>query len=128
APSAIVLLSDGYTNIGRPSATAATEAGERGIPVYTIAYGTPWGYVVDDGRREPVPVNPEELAEVAKLSGGKTFEAGSSQELKVVYESIARSVGYVTEDREITEQFVGYALALAGLAALALMSLAARWP
>ncbi|HMR14695.1 MAG TPA: VWA domain-containing protein, partial [Arachnia sp.] len=40
APGAVVLLSDGATNIGRSSAGAAEEAKNQGVPVYTIAYGT----------------------------------------------------------------------------------------
>ncbi len=128
APGAIVLLSDGYTNIGRPSATAAEDAKELDIPVYTIAYGTPGGYVESGGRREPVPVNHAELEEIARISGGKKFSAGSSAELRQVYESIANTVGYVKEDREVTEQYAGYALAFALLASLAVASLAARWP
>ena len=128
APGAIVLLSDGYTNIGRPSAQAAREAKAEKIPIYTIAYGTPGGYVEDNGRREPVPVNPAELAAAANISGGKAFQAGSADQLREVYQNIAQSVGYVWVDQEITEQFAGYALIFAFLAALALMSLAARWP
>ena len=54
--------------------------------------------------------------------------AGSSGELKQVYESIANTVGYVKEDREVTEQYAGIALGFAILASLAMMSLAARWP
>ncbi len=128
APGAIVLLSDGYTNIGRPSATAARAAKAMKIPVYTIAYGTPGGYVETNGRREPVPVNHAELAEIAQISGGKKFAAGSSGELKDVYSAIAKSVGYVKVDQEVTEQYAGYALAFAILASLAVMSLGARWP
>lgn len=128
APGAIVLLSDGSTNIGRPSATAAEEAKRQKVPIYTIAYGTPTGYVEADGRREPVPVDHAELERIAQISGGKKFAAGSSSELEEVYSTIARSVGYVTVDQEITEQFAGYALAFALLASVALMSLAARWP
>ena len=128
APGAIVLLSDGYTNIGRPSAMAAREAKSQKIPVYTIAYGTTGGYVETNGRREPVPVNHAELAEIAQISGGKKFSAGSSGELKDVYSSIAKSVGYIKVDQEVTEQYAGYALAFAILASLAVMSLGARWP
>lgn len=128
APGAIVLLSDGYTNVGRPSDQAAGEAKKQKIPIYTIAYGTPNGYVESNGRREPVPVNPAELAQIARISGGKAFTAGSSGELKEVYSSIAKSVGYVKVDQEITEQYAGYALALAMLAAIAVISLGARWP
>lgn len=128
APGAIVLLSDGYTNIGRSSDTAARVAREQKIPVHTIAYGTPGGYVVSEGRREPVPVDHAELARIAQLSGGRKFSAGSSGELKDVYSSIAKSVGYVTVDQEVTEQYAGYALLFAIVASLAVISLGARWP
>jgi Ca-activated chloride channel family protein len=128
APGAVVLLSDGYTNVGRPSDQAARDAAAQHIPIYTIAYGTANGYVENNGRREPVPVNPAELAQVSRLSGGKAFTAGSAGQLKEVYSSIAKSVGYVKVDQEVTEQYAGYALLLAVLAAIAVISLGARWP
>lgn len=127
-PGAIVLLSDGSRNNGRPADQAAREAKRQKIPIYTIAFGTANGYVETDGRREPVPANPAEMAEIARISGGKTFTAGSSGELREVYSSIAKSVGYVKVDQEVTEQYAGYALALALLAAIAVISLGARWP
>lgn len=127
-PGAIVVLSDGYTNIGRPSAAAARESKDQGFPIYTIAYGTPGGYVVSNGRREPVPVNPAELDVVARESGGEAFTAGSRDELERVYGSIARSVGYEKVDQEVTELYAGIALGFAVLASLAVASLAARWP
>jgi len=128
APGAIVLLSDGYTNVGRPSDVAARAAKAVKVPIYTIAYGTPNGFVESNGRREPVPVNPEELARVSELSGGKAFTADSAGKLKEVYSSIAKSVGYVKVDQEVTEQYAGYALGFAVLAAFAMISLGARWP
>jgi Ca-activated chloride channel family protein len=127
-PGAIVLLSDGYTNIGISSAKAAQQAKELDFPIYTIAYGTPGGYVESKGRQEPVPVDHAELENIARVSGGEKFSAGTSSELRRVYESIANTVGYVKVDEEVTEQYAGYALAFAVLAALAMMSLAARWP
>lgn len=128
APGAIVLLSDGYTNIGRSSATAAQVAKSKKAPIYTIAYGTANGYVVSNGRKEPVPVDRVELANIARISGGQAFTAGSTSELKSVYQSIARSVGYQKMEAEVTERYASYAMVLALLAALAVMSLAARWP
>lgn len=127
-PGAIVLLSDGYTNIGRPSLDAAREAKDRGFPVHTIAYGTRDGYVVSNGRREPVPVNPAELLAVSQVSGGEAFRAGSTGELSSVYSTIASSVGYEKVDKEVTEFYAGIALGFAVLASLAVLSLAARWP
>ncbi|HDP3827278.1 TPA: VWA domain-containing protein, partial [Pseudomonas aeruginosa] len=93
-PAAIVLLSDGATNVGRPSLEAAKEAGRQHVPVYTIAYGTAGGYVVEGGQRQPVPVNHYELAAIAKASGGEKFSAESLGQLSDVYKSIAQSVGY----------------------------------
>ena len=128
APGAIVLLSDGSTNVGRPSDVAAQESRRQEIPVYTIAYGTADGFVESDGRRERVPVNPAELSQISRISGGKAFTAGSSGELKQVYSSIARQVGVMKVDQEVTEQYAGFALGFAVLAAIAVISLGARWP
>lgn len=127
-PAAIVLLSDGSTNIGRSSSSAAEAAAERGVPVYTIAYGTENGYVIDNGKRMQVPVNHAELAEVAKISGGKKFSAESASELSAVYEAIEQSVGYEKVYAEVTDRYAGYSLLFAVLAALGVISLGARWP
>jgi Ca-activated chloride channel homolog len=128
APSAIVLLSDGTTNSGRESDDAARDSKKEGVPIYTIAYGTDDGYILVDGVKEPVPVNRSELAQIAKISGGEPFVAGSSDQLKKVYSSIAEEVGMVKQDQEVTELYAGIAVLFAVLAALSLISLAARWP
>ena len=39
-PARIVLLSDGKTQVGRPSDQAAEAAKRQSVPIYTIAYGT----------------------------------------------------------------------------------------
>jgi Ca-activated chloride channel homolog len=128
APGAIVLLSDGTNTSGRSPQQAAAEAGKAKVPIYTIAYGTENGYVDLDGKREPVPVDHELMAEIAKLSGGQTFDAASLSELRTVYKNIGSEVGYEKADREVTARFAGYGLAFAVLAALGAISLGARWP
>lgn len=128
APGAIVLLSDGSNTAGRSPQQAAAEAGAAKVPVYTIAYGTENGYVDLDGKREPVPVDHQEMQEMAKLSGGQYFAAATAAQLAAVYENIGSEVGYEKADREITSRFAGYGLALAVLAALGAISLGARWP
>jgi len=128
APGAIVLLSDGSNTAGRSPQQAAAEAGAAKVPVYTIAYGTENGYVDLDGKREPVPVDHQEMQEMAKLSGGQYFAAATAAQLAAVYENIDSEVGYEKADREITSRFAGYGLALAVLAALGAISLGARWP
>jgi len=128
APAVIVLISDGESNQGRNSAQAAADAKTMQVPVFTIAYGTPNGYIVDHGQKNPVPVNKEELRNIANISGGKAYSADSLSQLKEVYSGISRSVGYVKQESEITEQFVGYAAIFGVVALLGVMSLAARWP
>ena len=65
-PARIVLLSDGKTQVGRPSDQAAQAAKAQSVPIYTIAYGTADGYIEIGGRREPVPVDRAELARVSQ--------------------------------------------------------------
>jgi Ca-activated chloride channel family protein len=128
APGAIVLLSDGANTVGRAPQQAAAEAKAAQVPVYTIAYGTENGYVDLDGKRQPVPVDHQEMQQVAQLSGGEYFAAATADQLKTVYENIGSAVGYEKADREVTSRFAGYGLALAVLAALGAISLGARWP
>ena len=75
-----------------------------------------------------MPVDHELMAEVAKLSGGQTFDAASLSELRNVYKDIGSEVGYEKAEREVTSRFAGYGLAFAVLAALGAISLGARWP
>ncbi len=129
APAVIVLLSDGATNMGRSSASGAKTAKERGVPVYTIAYGTDDGYVVDDdGTRQRVPVDHYELSDIAKLSGGKKYSAESAGQLDETYHAISESVGYERVPVEVADRYAGLALIFAALAALGVISLGARWP
>ena len=95
APGVIVLLSDGETTVGRPTAEGAQDAADAGIPVYTIAFGTDGGRIVDpvSGDVVPVPVRPEELAQVADTTGGEAFEARTGDELASAYDQITESLG-----------------------------------
>jgi len=127
-PARIVLLSDGKTQIGRPSAEAAQAAKQQNVEIYTVAYGTPDGYIEIEGTRQPVPVDRRELAEVANITGGQSYRAESAGELKAVYKDIGSSVGKVKVDREVTYRYAGFGLVFAILAAIGAISLGARWP
>jgi len=127
-PGAIVLLSDGENTTGQSPLNEAAKAGEQGVPIYTIAYGTGNGYVDLDGKREPVPVNHEQMKQIAELSHGKTFDAATPEQLSVVYQNIGSSIGYVTKFQEITARFAGLGLVFAVVASLGAISLAVRWP
>lgn len=127
-PAAMVLLSDGKTNLGRSSRMAARAAKEKKVPVSTIAYGTPDGFIEEDGRRTRVEVDYAELAAVAQESGGDRYDAKSLADLKKIYQGIARSIGYEKVDKEVTSQYIGWGLLCAALASLGVISIAARWP
>lgn len=129
APAAIVLMSDGSPTIGTGDATpeqsaedAATAAGQAGVKIHTIAYGTTNGVVDIGGQSIPVPADPAAMARIAGLSGGQTFTAATASQLRSVYDQIGRAVGYDTHRREITAWFTGLGLLLAvGAAAGALV-------
>src|SRR5688500_5472843 len=98
--AAIVLLSDGVTTVGRPVVEVAEIAADRGIPISTIAFGTPDGIVEVQGNTIAVPSDPDTMAAVAETTSGRFFEADSGDELEEVYEDIGTRVGYETEERE----------------------------
>ncbi|MDR0783908.1 MAG: VWA domain-containing protein, partial [Propionibacteriaceae bacterium] len=80
-PAAIVLIGDGESNIGRGSLDAAKQAGQAGVPIYTIAVGTSAGAIFDDRESPiPVPVNRVELLDIARASGGQSYAAESSDQ------------------------------------------------
>ena len=126
APSAIVLLSDGKSVRGRDPVVVAQRAKDLKIPIYTVALGTPAGTITvtrPDGtpQTRPVPPDPDEMREVARISGGRAFTADNLKELSTVYKKLGSRIGYRDEQRELTAAFSGGALAL--LAAGAALSM-----
>ncbi|MCW2613537.1 MAG: chorismate mutase / prephenate dehydratase [Frankiales bacterium] len=100
-PAHVVLLSDGTSTVGRPVSAAVEQAVAAGVPVSTIAYGTPRGEVVVEQRRISVPVDAPSLAELAADTSGTAYEAVSGDELDAVYADIGSAIGTTTETREI---------------------------
>jgi Ca-activated chloride channel family protein len=111
-PARIVLLSDGETTVGRSNEDGVLAAREADVPVSTIAFGTPDGTVVLEGVEEPVPVGKEDLADIARDTGGQAYEAETLGELEEVYDDIGSSIGFELVDAEVTSRFAGYSLAL----------------
>jgi Ca-activated chloride channel family protein len=124
---ATVLLSDGANSTGElEPQQAADRAAALGVPVYTIALGTPDGTVEVPnlfGQLETMPVPPdtETLAEVAETTGGRFFDAPTAEDLAQIYENLGSRVGYTEEEQEVTQLFAAaalvFVLAGAGLAA-----------
>ncbi|TWD81966.1 Ca-activated chloride channel family protein [Kribbella amoyensis] len=127
-PARIVLLSDGGNTAGRPIDEGARAATEAGVPVSTIAYGTPDGTVDIEGRPVPVPADTGSLQDLAEATAGSFYAAESDQELRDVYSDLQSSIGWTTEEREITNLVAGIALAAALLAGLASLLWFSRLP
>ncbi|GAA2759734.1 VWA domain-containing protein [Actinopolymorpha rutila] len=127
-PARIVLLSDGYRNVGRGVDEAVAAAKAAKVPIYTIAFGTPFGTVDIEGQRTPVPVDEDTMRQIAQDTGGRSYTAESGQELEQVYTDIGSSVGYTQEKQEITSWWTGVALLMALCAAGASMFFLGRLP
>jgi Ca-activated chloride channel family protein len=114
-PARAVILSDGANTVGTEPSSAADQAAAAELPVDTISVGTPDGVIDQDGNRQPVPVDGETLREVADRTGGSYHEAATANELRDVYADIGSSVGYRTEQQDVSYRFIGLGL-LFGLA------------
>ena len=125
---AAILLSDGANSVGETEPLDAAErAASLGVPVYTIALGTPDGEVevrddLGQVRTLQVPPDTETLAQIAEITGGTAFDAPTAEDLSAVYDNLESRIGHVDERQEVTSWFAAAALVLvvvgAGLSAL----------
>jgi Ca-activated chloride channel family protein len=115
-PGAIVLISDGASNVGVDPLGAARQAATQHIPIYTVSVGTSRGTIpIKRGSRivtTPVPVSPQQLEQIAHLSGGRSFTASNAAGLSAVYAHLAAQLGRKQVKREITAGFAGGGLVL----------------
>jgi Ca-activated chloride channel family protein len=117
-PAVLLLLSDGKDTVGGISPIqVAQHAQQLGIPIYTVALGTPDGEVqVQDAfgftRRLRVPPDPETLRAIASTSGGRFFAAADQAKLESIYANLGTRLSSRPEQREVTAAFAGGALLL----------------
>jgi Ca-activated chloride channel family protein len=119
-PSAIVLLSDGAANSGVDVGSVARAAAQDKIPINTVALGTPNGVLPSPDPLQPpvaVPPDPQLMQQIALLSGGRSFNAQTADELSSIYKQLGRKLGSVTRKREVTAVFAAGGLVLLLLAA-----------
>ena len=128
AESGVVVLSDGATTTGRPDDAAAQRARLSGVPVSTIAFGTPSGTVILGSETLPVPPDGPTLRAIADATGGRFFEAASGAELAEVYRTIGRSVTTTEALQDLTTWFVAAALIALLLASALALAWFARLP
>jgi Ca-activated chloride channel homolog len=148
--ASILFLSDGAQTRGILAPfEGAQEAKAAGVPVYTVALGTPEGTIRGrfgfgggggggplppgspspspgfdpDDEVIPVPPDPETLRDIAETTGGKFTEARTADVLEDTYEQLGSSLGREPGESEVT--FL--VLAAAGGLLLAAGILSALW-
>jgi Ca-activated chloride channel homolog len=120
---AAILLSDGANSVGvAEPLDAAQRAASIGVPIYTIALGTPAGQVqVRDDLGQivtlDVPPDTETLAQIAEITSATAFDAPTASDLSAVYDNLQSRIGYTQEEQEVTSWFAAAALALVVVAA-----------
>jgi Ca-activated chloride channel homolog len=134
----ILFLSDGAQTRGDLEPLEGADlAKAAGIPVYTVALGTPNGVLnfgpgggggggfpgQFGGRRVPVPPDPETLRAIAVRTGGQFFAAQSAKSLQSAYSKLGSRLGRKPGQSEITYGF----LAAAALLLVAAGLLSALW-
>jgi len=133
-PARIVLFSDGKetmpTNPDNPKGafTAARTAKDQGVPISTISFGTPYGFVEINDQRQPVPVDDTTMKKVAELSDGNWYNAASLAELKAVYASLQQQIGYETIKGDASTSWLRLGALVLALAALAALLINRRLP
>jgi Ca-activated chloride channel homolog len=121
----ILFLSDGAQTRGELEPLQGAErAKAAGIPVYTVALGTPNGTLTFGGggpgggfpgfgtRRVPVPPDPETLKQIADRTGGRFFAARDAKSLRSAYSKLGSELGRRPGKSEISYKFLALAAGL----------------
>jgi Ca-activated chloride channel family protein len=108
-----VLLSDGRRTTGPDPLEAAKQAAQRGVRVYTVAFGTPNGFIPGfEGWSFYAKVDEETLQAIAKATDGEFFRAGNSNDLKQIYEHLSTKFALERRDTEISALWAALSLVL----------------
>jgi Ca-activated chloride channel family protein len=110
----ILFLSDGHQTRGLlEPLQGAQRAAAAGIPVYTVALGTPNGTLSRPfgqfgGGQGPIPVppDPETLSDISRMTGGQFFEARNARTLANAYAHLGARLGREPGKTEITYEFL----------------------
>jgi Ca-activated chloride channel family protein len=118
--AAIVVLSDGQSNVGPDPLEAAKLVAERGVRIYTVGIGTVEGTTLGfEGWSMRVRLDEDILKKIATMTRGEYFQARSAADLKSIYRHVnARLVLEKKRSMEVTAIFVAAGAALAMLGAM----------
>jgi len=106
----IILLTDGQTTTGPDPIESAKMAAERGVRVYTVGVGTVQGEVIGwEGWSMRVRLDEDSLKQIANVTRGEYFYAGTAGDLKNIYKAMSSKVELTKQQTEITALFVAAA-------------------
>lgn len=101
--AAIILLSDGRRTTGVDTLQAAKMAAERGIRIYVVGLGTIDGHVgAGEGLAIYLQLDEPTLREVARMTGGEYYHAGTAEDLRSVYQGLGSQLQIQTRHTELT--------------------------
>ena len=121
---AIILLTDGQRTTGPDSMDAARMAAERGVRVYTVGIGTKDGETIGfEGWSMRVRLDEETLKNIANVTHGEYFYAGTAADLMKVYSTLNSRLVFEQKETEITALLS----AAAALTVLLAASLSLLW-
>lgn len=108
--AAIILLTDGQTTTGPDPIEAARMAAERGVRVYTVGIGTVEGEVIGwEGWSMRVRLDEDSLKQIANVTRGAYFHAGTATDLKQIYKGMNARMELQKQQTEVTALFVAAA-------------------
>lgn len=103
---AIILLSDGRRTHGFDPLAAAKKAAERGVRVFTVAFGTPYGFIPGwDGNNFYTQVDERTLQAIAAITEAEFFRAEDSKSLEQVYKHLSSKFFLERRNTEVTALF-----------------------
>jgi Ca-activated chloride channel family protein len=116
--AAIILLTDGQRTTGPDPIEAAKMAAERGIRIFTVGIGTVDGATIGfEGWSMRVRLDEETLKNIANITRGDYFYAGTAADLKKIYQGLNAKFVLEKKQTEITAIFSAVAAVLALLSA-----------
>jgi len=117
--AAIILLSDGQRTTGPDSIEAAQLAADRGVRIFTVGFGTQSGETIGfEGWSMRVRLDEETLKQIAHMTRGEYFYAGSANDLRKVYQVLNSKFLLEKKPMEISSLFAGAAALIAVTSAL----------
>jgi Ca-activated chloride channel homolog len=116
--AAVILLTDGQRTTGVDTTEAAEMAAERGVRVYTVGVGTVEGEVIGfEGWSMRVRLDEDTLKDVARITQGSYFYAGTAESLKGVYETLGTRLSVQKKEVEVSGMLALLAAVLVVLSA-----------